>query len=361
MKHGVWVILGLLILLSGCVPQTPPPHYSPIDEEVTVYGIGNVVDDSAILYYTMDESSLPLVDIVNYLNLTYGTFSTDTFSIINNSAYFNAFSDDYVTMYDVEDLKVSNPFISFWHTFDSGGASTIISFSNTLPPGIVARGFIIGETPTGQVTVLSTDDTFFKEIVTSNVVLDDGEWHHICAYFNGDWNLFVNNVSNITYNSNTTTYISYNNVSNLTIGYDGSDTFFPYLASNIDGFLDEFYYGNISSSNASDACHFLYEQGLDEKKYPFVEPGTPVVDYGNPKQGAQPYLYNDSEYIYFNESKLNSTVDDLIGNAINLSGVSDGNYSCYIYNSLGECMIGGNSSCNIIFSPNQSSRNEVCD
>lgn len=38
--------------------------------------------------------------------------------------------------------------------------------------------------------------------------------------------------------------------------------------------------------------------------------GSGSGSVNNSKEGAGPYLYNDSVFIYFNESKLNETIDD---------------------------------------------------
>lgn len=50
-----------------------------------------------------------------------------------------------------------------------------------------------------------------------------------------------------------------------------------------------------------------------------------------------------------------------INGAINITGVTDGDFTCYSYNPNGGCMLGGNSTCNILFSPDGLSSQEACN
>lgn len=47
--------------------------------------------------------------------------------------------------------------------------------------------------------------------------------------------------------------------------------------------------------------------------------------------------------------------------AINITGIPDGTFTCYAYNVNGGCMLGGNSTCNILFSPNGLVSQEICN
>ncbi len=53
----------------------------------------------------------------------------------------------------------------------------------------------------------------------------------------------------------------------------------------------------------------------------------------------------------------NSTLKGMI----NITGVPDGLFTCYIFNPNGGCMVGGNETCNVMFSPDGLSSQELCN
>ncbi len=77
---------------------------------------------------------------------------------------------------------------------------------------------------------------------------------------------------------------------------------------------------------------------------------------------------NESNKVFFDRSEAEWTLteDDIVqikmdDGYINITGTPDGDFNCYIYTSNGGCMLGGNSTCNFLFSPDGTTTQEVCN
>jgi len=302
------LVISSIFVSAWWIP-TPPPHgIIPIeDEEESDNSLEGLINNNAILYYTLDQPTLPLVDLVETLDLINGTFTHDNFAIINNSVFFNEFAEEFIYSEISGETEASNPLISFWFSFDNYETVVISNWEETL--GGEMGGFYISSTAAEKLYIISGDNTGDAYEAISNDTLANGDYSHVCTYFDGDWHIYINGVEGTTILDDGATTINYTGVDYFVLGEGYSTSSGGFMGAMVEGFMDEVYYGNISSNNASDTCIYLYNAGLNETRYPFpIPPPTESTSNGWwPILG--PYLFNNSNQLDFNESLLNNTID----------------------------------------------------
>lgn len=261
-----YLLVGLICLfLSGCIVRTPPPHGITSTEEEPVDAMAALLNDNAILYYTMDQTWFPIIDEVNTLNLINGNYtSSSSNAIINNAAYItNTYPGDRIYNNIVDDVKIANNLIiSYWFKSNaSSDTSYLFDIGSVISGGIISHYYT--NTNTLQIWALYNSTT--SDFATYSSTLSSSEYNHVCIYFNEDINLYINGSESIlTYIVNNTNSLKYDGVNYVTTGTD--DFLLPPSANF---YIDEIYYGNIPAENASSACEYLFNAGIDGMQYPF--------------------------------------------------------------------------------------------
>ncbi len=200
----------------------------------------------------------------------------------------------------------------------------------------------------------------------------------------------TNNINQFDQSLNTTDSVQFNNLTltgNLTLGQKITFALGGIIDNIINGLITISVNLNVTNDTTSQtftlnsttisdwdeiSSNVSINFGANESdtsgpKIPFLLTETGVLKINVESTGDEIWGQVGSEIVNLNGNILNFTGELIVSEnstlkgMINITGVPDGLFTCYIFNPNGGCMVGGNETCNVMFSPDGLSSQELCN
>jgi hypothetical protein len=242
------------------------------------------ITDNLLSIWHMEESSMPLIDSKNIVNMTAEYAApVQTTGFLNNGQDFEDSESDIVwNITNNLNYITTNGTIMFWAKWESvpGGAKVMGVITNRGHPSAANAGWSIQlETVSNKIEISGFTGSAAGDIYESTSAPTVGSWYHVAITWDGDFKMYLNGTLTGAETSEASNIIGYS-AGNMRPAFgdryysaDWLSLQIPGTYLSMDGILDEIVMLNRTMSAAEVNSTFLtYASGAD----PFNESTPPV-------------------------------------------------------------------------------------